>query len=1044
MALRLLVAGILCGAATLSQAQVVPTMLYATPTAAARDNYTGSIGCEIEIGSSNVIVSHLGYFNFNTNSGLNSNHNVAIFTSTLGSPQILGQVVVPAGPSPANAYLYVPSGLTNGFLWVQLDPPLLLNSNTQYVVAGLPYSGDGDTWKDLFTPTWNTSFVGSTATTTRHAVYSAGVNVWPPASFSQNGNNGTYGNVCFANIQVGPARVGVQTTNLALSAGQALTVNGFASGQVPITYQWYFSSGAPVSGQTNATLLIPNAATTNSGTYYLTASNSLGGELSSNVVVSVTAIPVSITQQPTNTTVFQNYTATFAITATGTPPIYYQWSGNGVAIPGATNSTYSLAASLANNGEVYSCLASNVVSSVPKTANSSNATLTVTANLAQPQEFLHGRPSISTTNNFTGMVGGVFETGNSPVLVTHLGYYATQFDSTGTNATLNVGHNVAIFSGDGTTVIGSVDFAAGLYPVINGYMWMNLNPPVVLSNNTSYILAAETFSGQDPWGDFYIVSDFNPYFTATGSTSSSKFANIPGSLYYGDLFPTAPIDGDSAGAFYSAPNMAILALPPPEAFALPEGGFTTNAGFNETLTAIVVGQAPLTVQWYEEPGVLLTNQTNLTLNLTNLSVAQSGSYYVIATNAVTGASAQSQDVVVTINPDVSPYLVQDITPFYPTIVLGSSVTFSAIFNGSPTFTYGWQFNGNTVSNSSRISGANGNALTINDVQFSDAGTYQLFATNAEGFGPSSPSALTVVPLLPFNGGLGFSSQGNSIYWPATNILQLTQGSGSESNSAFSSGPFYIGAFEASFTYQVVNPLGTLADGVSFCIQNDSRGSTALGYGGGALGVSGASDTPGPGGVAISPSVEFEMDVFADSGVGVVAFATNGAIGTYGPTTNGTLPALSITNGDVISNFLTYNGTTLAVTMTDVSVGSTNYGATFVTNKTINIPSVLGTNTAYVGFTGADGGSVSVQQIGNFSFVSLPPLSGQASGGSLLLSWPDAVGGYMLEQSPVLGSSANWTPVAATPAFVNGSNQVTVPISGNASFYELVVTNVPNL
>ena len=278
----------------------------------------------------------------------------------------------------------------------------------------------------------------------------------------------------------------------------------------------------------------------------------------------------------------------------------------------------------------------------------------------------------------------------------------------------------------------------------------------------------------------------------------------------------------------------------------------------------------------------------------------------------------------------------------------------------------------------------------------------------------------------------------------SNVLQLTAGSFGESNSAFCSSPLYIGAFEASFSYQLVNPFGTSADGVTFCIQNDARGAAALGADGGALGVSGASSTPGPASsLAIYPSVEFEMDIFADGGVGVVAFATNGTIGPYGPTTNGTTPPLSLTNGDVISNFVTYDGTTLAVTMTDVSVGSTNYGATFVTNETISIPSAVGTNVAYVGFTGADGASVSMQQISDFNFVSLLPLSAQASGGNLLLSWPDASGAYMLEQSTVLGPAANWMPVAATPAYVNGGNQVSVPISGATSFYQLVLTNVPS-
>ena len=1028
--LGLLVAGILLGTAPLSQAQLTQT-LYSTPSNPARDNYSGVVGCQFTVGSSNVVVSHLGFPAANTNTGLNTSHYVGLFNSSLSTPVLLGQVTVPAG---LGGYL------TNGYLWMPLNPPLLLLSNTAYTLGSVVSNADGDDWHDIFTPTWNTWFVGTTATSSRFAMYGSGyangVTIpWPPTlGFNKNTANETYGNVGLAYIQEGPAYVGLQTTNVALSAGQTLAVNGFASGQVPITYQWYFSSGAPVPGQTNATLLISNTATTNSGTYYLTATNALGGGQSTNVVVSVTAIPVSITQQPSNTTVFQNYLATLSVTAAGTPPIYYQWSRNGAAIPGATASSFSFYAGATNSGDIYACLASNVVTSVPKTANSSNATLTVTPNLAQPQEFLHGVNTNLTLNSYTGSVGGTFETGNSPVLVTHLGYYA---NTPGPSATLSVDHTVAIFSGDGTTVIGAVDIAAGTYPVTNGYVWTNLNPPVVLSNNTPYILSAQTYAGEDIWGNTYVVPDFNPYFTTIGDVSSSKFTYVPGSLY-GSSYPSAPLSGDYEGAFYSAPNMAVLALPTPDAYALPENGITTNAGFNETLTAIVEGQAPLTVQWYEEPGILLTNQTNSTLNLPNIAISNSGSYYVIATNAVTGAYAQSEDLVVTVNPDVSPYIVQDVTPSSPAIVLGSSVTFSAIFNGSPTFTYGWQYNGNPVTNGTRVSGANGNALTINNVQYSDAGTYQLLVTNAEGNYGSSLTVLSVVPLLPFNNGLGFSTQGNTISWPNTNILQLTEDYGAESNSAFSSGPLYVGAFQASFTYQVVSPFGTLADGVAFCIQNDPRGAAALGLGGGDLGY-GPTTYPG-----IMNSVALEMDIYVNGGVGSVGFGTNGSIGPYGTITNET-PSLLITNGDVISNFVTYNGTSLAVTMTDVTEGSTNYGATFSTNANINLASVLGTNVAYVGFTGGDGASKSIQQIGNFSFVSLPLLSAQAAGANLVLSWPAAIGSFMLQQSPVLGPAANWTPVAATPALGNGNTlQVTLPATGTSTFYELVATNVPNL
>ncbi|MBU6411245.1 MAG: immunoglobulin domain-containing protein, partial [Verrucomicrobia bacterium] len=411
--LRALTAGILLGAVEPGLAQATQ-MLYSTPTNAARDTYTGGIGCKFQVGASNVIVSHLGFFDQN-NDGLAVSHQAGLFDA--GGSTLLGQVTVPAG---TDAYL------TNGFRWMPLDPPLLLASNTTYIVAAMVGNGDGDAWQDAFTPAWNPFFVGNTGTSTRHAMYGPGNAAWPPASFSQNGNNNTYGNVTLGYLEVGPARVGVAQTNVSISAGQTLSVLGFASGQQPVTYQWYLSPHTPLPNQTNASLIIADAATGDSGTYFLTASNALGSEQSADVTVLVTSFPVGITQEPTNLTVFANYPAAFSLVASGSPPVFFQWLRDGTVLPVATNASYSFTADLTNNGDIYSCLASNYTSLTPYIATSSDATLTVLPNLALPQQFLHGARANTATNNFSGLVGGQFAVGNSPVLVTHLGYYASQ------------------------------------------------------------------------------------------------------------------------------------------------------------------------------------------------------------------------------------------------------------------------------------------------------------------------------------------------------------------------------------------------------------------------------------------------------------------------------------------------------------------------------------------------------------------------------------------------------------------------------------------
>jgi hypothetical protein len=690
----------------------VTQMLHSTPPSPARDNYTGGIGCQFQVGPTNVIVSHLGVFDIGDD-GLNTTHNAGLFNAN-GST-LLGQVTVPAG---TDAYL------TNGFRWVPLDPPLLLSSNTTYLVAGIVSASDGDTWQDAFAPTWNPFYVGTTATTTRHAMYGpGGTTAWPPASFSQNGNNNAYGNVSLAYIEIDQARVGVQQTNVSLSAGQTLSVLGFASGQPPITYQWYQAPNTPLPGQTSATLVIPNSTTNTSGTYFLTASNALGGEQSANVTVLVTSFPVGITKQPTNITVFANYPVSMSITATGSPPISYQWFRNSSPVPGATASAIALAsANQTNNGDVFSVVVSNFTSGTAYTATSDNATLTVIPNQAQPQQILHGYRTNLNQNGFSGMVGGQFTVGNSRVTLTHLGYYApTNQYTDATHCSLSSDHRVGIFSANGTVLIAYATVPAGVGNVVNGYIWAQLDSPLVLTNNTQYLLATEVFGGVDPWGDTYAIPDLNPYFATSCAAT-----------YWGAAWPGGGASGSFAGQMYSAPNLAVLALSTPSAFVAP-ASVTQYVGLNVTLTATVAGQPPVTVQWYKSPSTQLAGQTNLTLNFSNAQLSDSGDYYVIATGP--GGSAQSTNATVNIVPDIGPGIDHDIAPV--SAYAHQTVRLAIGASGTPPLSYQWTFNGNA------IAGATTSILTIQDASAASDGNYQVTITNAWGTTNSSVAALSV-------------------------------------------------------------------------------------------------------------------------------------------------------------------------------------------------------------------------------------------------------------------------------------------------------------
>ena len=90
---------------------------------------------------------------------------------------------------------------------------------------------------------------------------------------------------------VAPSFVSQPASQVALTGGTAI-FNAVAAGTATITYQWD-KNGAPISGATSSTLTLANVQSTAAGSYTLTASNSVGGAVSSAAILTVTpSIPV--------------------------------------------------------------------------------------------------------------------------------------------------------------------------------------------------------------------------------------------------------------------------------------------------------------------------------------------------------------------------------------------------------------------------------------------------------------------------------------------------------------------------------------------------------------------------------------------------------------------------------------------------------------------------------------------------------------------------------------------------------------------------------
>ena len=250
-----------------------------------------------------------------------------------------------------------------------------------------------------------------------------------------------------------------------------------------------------------------------------------------------------------------------------------------------------------------------------------------------------------------------------------------------------------------------------------------------------------------------------------------------------------------------------------------------------------------------------------------------------------------------------------------------------------------------------------------------------------------------------------------------NTIALTVGAGGTARSAFLNNKQDVIAFNFVFFYQDVSGAGG-ADGVTFCIQNQAG--TALGDAGGALAYDG-----------ITPSVALAMNIYVNNTMGI-SFAQNGTRGA--PPYQSLAPEVNIgANTNVIQVNADYDGTTLRFTFKD-----TVTGGIAVTNWTVNIPSVVGGSTAWVGFTGSDGGLASTQVIswvGSTPTILIPPRTQTAETGSAV--------GLSVQASSALPLSYLWylNDTNLISSSTNSDLELTNVQISNSGAYTVVVTNV---
>jgi hypothetical protein len=174
-----------------------------------------------------------------------------------------------------------------------------------------------------------------------------------------------------ASLTVSPAAaapaITTQPANQTITAGQTATFSVAANGTSPLSYQWQ-KNAVDIAGATSANYTTPATTTADSGEQFRVVVSNAAGTATSNsamLAVSTVAGAPTITTQPANQTVTVGQTATFSVTAGGTPPLAYQWRKNGASISGAMSASYTTPATIAaDNGTSFDVMVSNSIGNI--------------------------------------------------------------------------------------------------------------------------------------------------------------------------------------------------------------------------------------------------------------------------------------------------------------------------------------------------------------------------------------------------------------------------------------------------------------------------------------------------------------------------------------------------------------------------------------------------------------------------------------------------------------------------------------------------------
>jgi sugar lactone lactonase YvrE len=453
----------------------------------------------------------------------------------------------------------------------------------------------------------------------------------------------------------------------------------------------------------------------------------------------------TVATQPKSQTVHAGQTVTFTSTA-AVPAVREQWQvsidggGTFTTIAGAFRSSYSLRANEARDGEQF-----RAVFTFPwGTVDSDAATLTV---LGPPETTL--QPASKTV-----AVGGTATFTAAASANPHATWQWQSMSIRAASFTNLVGQTSPTLT---LSNVAPTDTSTRYRVIVSNTLGRTISTVATLQVDVAPQVTANPTDQQGSAGgtvEFTAAASGAPapkvqwQVSADGGTTFETIRGATGLTLR--LVVRVTDNGDQYRADFTNPlgtvstNSARLTVTGPPVVTIQPKNQTVGVGDGATFTVGVAANPAATVQWQVKPEGAsgftdLSGQTSPALQLTNLSLTNSGALYrAVITNALGSATTAAAVLVVTDKPVVNA------EPARQVVAAGGTATFTAAAVGSSPISVQWEVKARGAASFTNIVGATSNVLTLAGARLTDSGDlYRAVFTNAAGTATTSAAALVV-------------------------------------------------------------------------------------------------------------------------------------------------------------------------------------------------------------------------------------------------------------------------------------------------------------